>query len=282
VKRLLEATFPEGKSNLIKQEWMFSKNTTTEEDVKVVVSDALDFLKSLPSESVDLIVTDPPYNSSIEWDRKDDEWQFAWLEEAKRVMKDGASIYVFFAPLNMYGVEGWIRENLTLKNICVWYHPNLYGAGLSYGKDRYKSSWDVVFYAVKGKSAKHGKNVSAFAYDKTGSGFDVFVYPQPRPLLHKAQKPLELIEKLILCSSEEGDLVVDPFLGSGTTAIACKFLKRKFVGCDANPKFVELAKIRLQARSKKELKLIDEKLFNEIKATEKTMQGSGKAQLLSR
>jgi len=210
--------------------------------------DAIEVLRSLPSESVDLVIADPPYNSGIEWDRKDDEWQFLWLEEVKRLMKEGASLYVFFAPLNMYGVEGWIRKNLTLKNVMVWWHPNLYGAGMSYGSDRWKSTWDVVFYAVKGERAKHGKKVAeeGYKFNPHGGGFDVMVYPQPRPLLHKAQKPLELVMKLVYCSSNEGDVVLDPFLGSGTTAVACERLGRRWIGVEIEERFCEIARKRIE------------------------------------
>jgi DNA modification methylase len=218
------------------------------------LGDALEVLRSLSSESVDLVIADPPYNSKLKWDRKDDEWQFLWLEEVKRVMKEGASLYVFFAPLNMYGIEGWIRNNLTLKNVMVWFHPNLYGAGLSYGEDRWKSTWDVVFYAVKGEKAKHGKKVAEEGYklNPKGGGFDVLLYPQPRPLLHKAQKPLELVMKLVHCSSNEEDLVLDPFFGSGTTAVACEKLRRKWIGIEIEEEFCKVAKKRLEDELKVE------------------------------
>jgi len=208
--------------------------------------DCLEVLRSLPSESVDLVIADPPYNSSsIEWDKKDDEFQVAWLEEVKRVLKEGGSFYCFFAPLNMYTVEGWIRENLNLKNILVWHHPNLYESGMSYGDDRYKSTWDVVFYAVKGERAKHGKKVAETAYLFDGRGFDVMVYPQPRPLLHKAQKPLKLIAKFVHCSSREGDVVLDPFFGSGTTGVVAERLSRRWIGVEIDEGFCELSKKRI-------------------------------------
>lgn len=231
--------------------------------VKIECQDVMDFLDSLESESVDLIVADPPYNSSMEWDRKDNQFQLEWLERAKKVLKQGGSFYMFFAPMNMFEVEKWIRSNLTLKNLIVWYHPNLYGSGLSYGKDRYKSTWDIVFYAVKGQKAKHGKNISAVAYIETGRGFDVMIYAQPRPLLHKAQKPLGLIEKFIICSSNEGDLVCDPFVGVGTTAIACVRTKRRFIGCDNNEMFVELARQRVDNIG--DLKKFDKMIWKNLK-----------------
>jgi len=215
----------------------------------LIQGNCLKAFKYIENESIDLIVTDPPYNSKIEWDQKDDEFQYSWLREAKRVLKEGGSLYVFFAPLNMYGIEGFIRREFTLKNICVWYHPNLYGAGMSYGSDRWKSTWDVIFYAVKGDKAKHGKNISQIAWKKYGRGFDVFEYPQPRPLLHKAQKPLQLIEKIIDVSSNEGDIVLDPFLGSGTTMYACQNLSRSCIGFEIDPEYCNLIKKRCFGRT---------------------------------
>jgi len=215
-------------------------------NLTLIQGDCLKILSKLPDESIDLVVTDPPYNSkAIEWDKKDDKFHFNWLMEVERILKWGGSLYVFFAPLNMYGIEGFIRRRFTLKNLCVWYHTNLYGAGMSYGKDRWKSAWDVIFYAVKGDKAKHGKNISQDAYSKYGRGFDVFEYPQPRPLLHKAQKPLKLIKKIIDVSSNKGDSILDPFLGSGTTMQACLELKRNCIGVEIEPKFIQIIKERL-------------------------------------
>ena len=150
----------------------------------------------------------------------------------------------FFAPMNMYGIEGFIRREFKLKNICVWYHKNNYSAYKSYGKDRWKSTWDAIIYAVKGETAKHGKKITEYAWKKYKKSFDVFEYPQPKGL-HRAQKPLDLIIKLIDCSSNEGDIVLDPFAGSGTTLVACKILRRHYIGIELNPKYVEIAKRRL-------------------------------------
>lgn len=246
-----------------------TKLVVNDATIELVYGDVLDVLVGLPDESIDLVIADPPYNSRVvDWDYKDDNWQLRWLAEVKRIMKDGASIYVFFAPLNMYVIEGWVRENLTLKNICVWYHPNLYGAGLSYGKDRYKSSWDVVFYATKGGKAKHGMNVSSVAYQKTGKGLDVFVYPQPRPLLHKAQKPLDLIRKFVICSSLRGEWILDPFVGVETTAIACALEGRNCIGIDNVKEFLGIAEERLRGLG--QLKEIDRGIKKRLKGGDET------------
>lgn len=226
---------------------------------KIICNDALVVLKQIPDNSIDLVVADPPYNSKrVEWDKKNDEFQFSWLEQVQRILKPGGSLYVFFAPLNMYGVEGYIRNNFTLKNLIVWYHRNLYGANMSYGKDRYKSCWDIVFYAVKGPKAKHNKNVASCSYVQYKSGFDVMEYPQPRPLLHKAQKPLTLIERFIFCSSEENDVVLDPFAGSGVTLIASLRLNRNFIGIEIDSNYCDLIQKRLE-KEKEQLQLSIEK-----------------------
>jgi len=207
--------------------------------------DSLRILPTFPSEIADIVVTDPPYNSQISWDKKNNDFQFKWLKEVKRILKVGGSLYVFFAPLNSYGLEGFVRENFILKNKIVWFHKNLYGAGTNFGNDRYKSTWDEVFYAVKGDKAKHNKKVAQESYTYFGSGFDVIVEPQPRPLLHKAQKPSRMIERFIWCSSNPWDIVLDPFCGSGTTLAAAEKLQRKWIGIDISENACELSKMRV-------------------------------------
>jgi len=219
---------------------------TMSDEIVILNVDALEGFKLISDNTVDLIVTDPPYCSDeFEWDKKTVEWQLQWLCEAKRVLKPGRYMYVFFAPMNMYEVEGWFRREMKLKNLIVWYHPDLHASYKSYGRDRWKSSWDVVFYAQKPGNSGFRKNVSQCGY-LLGGGLDVQIYPRPRPLLHKAQKPLELILKFISASSHVGELVLDPFVGSGTTALACKYLRRRFIGFEIDEKLVELSYRRLE------------------------------------
>ena len=206
--------------------------------------DCLDVLKIIPSDSIDLVIGDPPYNSkSISWDHKDDQFQFTWLTEAKRILKPGGSIYVFSNPGLMYGVEGFMRQNFNLQNVIVWFHANLYGAGISYGKNRYKSTWEPVFYATKGTSPH---NIQQKAYLKYGRSFDVIqIGAVLRNRLLKTQKPEKLIDRFVYCSSNEGDIVLDPFMGSGTTALVCRRLNRNFLGCDTNQDYVNKANQRI-------------------------------------
>jgi len=207
--------------------------------------DCLDILRTLLPDSIDLVIGDPPYNSkSISWDHKDNQFQFSWLAEAKRVLKPGGSIYVFSNPSLMYDVEGFMRQEFKLQNIIAWFHANLYGAGISYGKNRYKSTWEPVFYATKGTSPH---NVQQKAYLKYGRSFDVIqIGAVLKSRLIKTQKPEKLIDRFIYCSSNEGDTILDPFLGSGTTAIVAELLKRRWIGIESEAKHCEISVKRLQ------------------------------------
>jgi len=209
-------------------------------DFFIEKGDALELLKSIPDSSIDLVIADPPYNSkSYEWDCKDDEWQFKWLEEIKRIMKDNSSLYCFFAPLLMYGVEGWIRKNLILKNILVWF----YGGGLCmyYGDDRYRLAWEAIFYATKS-----GKGMSKNVLFRVGeSSFDVFKVNPVLDKVHPSQKPVKLIRNFILASSNEGDIVLDPFFGSGTVGVVSLMLGRRFIGFELYDEYFEIGKDRI-------------------------------------
>jgi len=211
---------------------------------QIICDDFLKISKTWPDECIDLIVTDPPYNSKIdEWDRKDNKWQEQWLREAYRLMKPNSSIYFFFAPLNSLGVHQIAKELFTLKNIIVWWHKNLYGAYMSFGKDRYKSTWEEVFYATKGK----GKNVQQRGYQIFGNTFDVVDEPAiMRKPLHRAQKPERILARFIANSSDEGDIVLDPFCGSGSTCAVAGKLGRNFIGVEMNQEFANLAKNRVK------------------------------------
>jgi len=208
--------------------------------------DCREGMRQLPPDCIDLIVTDPPYSSKIaEWDYKDDKFHFEWLEEAHRVLKPSGAIYVCFAPLNSYGVEGFIRDKFTLKNKIAWWHRNLYGANLSYGKDRFKSTYEQVFYAVKGERS-YIENVNQRLYQRYGSSFDVIDIPAIlRNRLHKAQKPEALFERFVYATSNEGDVVLDPFVGVGTLPVVCIKLGRRFIGFDNEKEFVEKAEKRI-------------------------------------
>jgi len=117
---------------------------------------------------------------------------------------------------------------------------------MNYGSDRFKSTWQAILYGVKGYKAKHGNKVAEKAYLFDGRGFDVMIYPSPTRKIHPAEKPLQLIKKLIHVSSNKNDIVLDPFLGSGVTLEACLLLKRNFIGIEIDGNFCKLAYKRIE------------------------------------
>lgn len=243
--------------------------------------------EKIDSESIDLIYADPPYNLSgkgLRWIEKNnerrkksggnyymmkEEWDMfeesayqkfsiAWLKECKRALKPGGSIYVSCTYHNV-GDLLVIMKNLGLKclNVIVWEktnpHPNL-------TRRMFTHASEFVLYFAKGKNW-------VFNYDEmkkfSGNGKqlkDVWKFPlcQGKERVkgpngraaHPTQKPEALLERLIRASSKPGDLVLDPFLGTGTTAVVAERLDRKWIGIENNKKYVDMAKKRLSRLQK--------------------------------
>lgn len=250
----------------------------------VFVGDCLAYLKSLPDSSVDHCITDPPYNISgyddkrkIGWlesnsvwkesknfQKIDEEWdkfedtdyvQFTreWLNEIKRIVKPNGNILVFGSYHNIYQV-GVTLEKLDLKinNSIIWYKrnafPNITGRMLC-------ESTEQIVWAVNGTKKKATKWV--FNYEElkqfTTNGkqmrnmWDIPMTPgsEKKHGKHPSQKPLALSERLIVGFTNPGELVIDPFLGSGSFLVAAKSLGRDYLGVEQNEEYAKLALARL-------------------------------------
>lgn len=248
--------------------------------------DALDWLRSLPDASVDLVVADPPYGgNAVHWDRFESldayaVWCESWLSECHRVLKAGGSCFVC----------GW-SENLAYLKVLgdklfdgcrwlVWFYrnkhaPNKTDWGRSHesilhfrkGK-RWKFNQDAVRVPYNEHTMKYPQHTQAvtsvFGAKKGGKEGHLW---QPHPLgakprdvfeisvlnngmrertAHPTQKPEELIRRLVQACSDQGDLVVDPFGGSGTTFVVCEKLERNWAGVDLNAEYLQWAVDRLQ------------------------------------
>lgn len=245
--------------------------------------DALDFLDHLPDNSVDVIIADPPYHISHRdnfnlkdrtpikrdfgsWDffkNADAYWTFtqAWVEKAIRKLKEGGTFYSFFDRDQInYLRDLAVKNGLYSKGYLFWHktnpHPQI-------RKRDYLSSVETIFYGVKvphqrpkdgkpfifnflGQNAMHnfievpitmGNERLKHPTEKNGNG---------RPTtLHATQKPEKIIERLIRVSSNEGDLVIDPFMGTGTTPAVAKRLCRHYLATDIDPLYVQAAEDRV-------------------------------------
>ncbi len=232
----------------------------------VFCQDNLELLKSQPDESIDLIYCDILYGTGRNFgDYQDlkpirseiESHYLPRLIEMKRVLKQNGSIYLQMDTR----INHWMRILMdevfgydNFRNEIVW----CYGAGDVNAKNRFcKVSDRILFYAKgenkfniqkdeKGAKVKDWQRTFSFG-EKTfnkkwfAENEDNYLYP--------TQKPKELIRRFILASTNEGDVVADYYLGSGTTAVVCKELNRKFIGCDINPKAIEITNARLDAVS---------------------------------
>ncbi len=249
---------------------------------KVIVGDALEKLRKLPDESVDMIFADPPYNMSKkkglgwkyskhvtmqeEWDifSKDDFFQFnkSWLSEAIRVLKHGGSLWVCGSFHSIYQV-GFILQHyndVKINNSIVWFKPN---AQPNITCRMFTESTEHLIWATKNGNGKKWK----FNYDWTKEIEDP-INPKGKqtrnvwhiPLTskkekwagaHPTQKPEELVRRAILACTDEGDVVLDPFLGSGTTSVVAKQHNRNSIGIELDKKYLPLIRKRLNPEQKK-------------------------------
>lgn len=243
--------------------------------------DTFDLIKSVPDESVDLIVCDGPYGvTTNDWDRISNiqEFNLRLIQIFSKVLKPGGALYLFGKDDCIDFID--YRPYLQLNRKIIWYQPSR----LAQGRKNYTNNYDLICYFSKGKPAvfnlddirvpqlvelehrlrcekvpsvvngQFGK--TKFNEDGKNPG-DVWgdikqlTYKSKelisRELLNTIQKPEKLIERIVKASSSEGDLVLDPFSGVGTTFAVCKQLKRNFIGFEINSDYVAFTKDRIKA-----------------------------------
>ena len=230
---------------------------------KIYCMDALEFLKTIPDNSVDLVVTDPPYNVSQKQDLKINgriikknfgDWDFGFnpapiLAELRRVLKPTGQIYVFCGTEQIPIYMQEFIEKWYFRNLLVWYKTN---PPPRLSKTNYVFANEYIVYAIKEKGKP---SLSTFNFSSQTTMHNTFISgslqgkerlkAENGTAIHPTQKPLAILKKLISTSSKEGDIILDPFMGIGSTAVACKELKRKYIGCELNSKYVAWASKRI-------------------------------------
>jgi len=245
---------------------------------KIIQGDCIQVLQQLPKESVDLIFADPPYNLQLQqelwrpnhthvaavndgWDQFEDFEAYdaftrSWLLAARQVMKKTATIWISGTYHNIFRV-GNILQNLGfwILNTTTWFKPN---AMPNFRGTRLKNDVEFVIwakYSEKSKYTFHHHLMKQFNDGKQlGSVWTIPVCGGAERLknetgkkLHSTQKPEELLRRIILASSNVGDVVLDPFLGSGTTASVAKQLHREWIGIEREEVYIKAAKSRVEA-----------------------------------
>lgn len=226
---------------------------------KIICADCMDILKQLPDKCVDFILTDHPYNISREnnfntmkgrqgfdfgeWDNDFD--QVEWLEIAIKKLKDSGSIIVFNSFENIGLVADIFRKNeINVKCLLRWVKQNPFPRNV---ERLYVNNMELALWGVKGKGWVFNKPKS-IPY-LTGE-FNYPLVAGEEKTEHPTQKSIKLFEKIIEIHSKENDLVLDCFSGSGTTAIACHRLNRRFICIERDKEYWEASVKRLEAEQR--------------------------------
>ena len=227
---------------------------------KVICGDCLEVMKDIPDNSVDLVLTDPPYNVSTsdihkgggkylkqnfgDWDKDFKPQDF--VNETERILSPNGQVYIFCS-------DGLIGEYCELfnslfkffkllviwrSNPCPQFRKRTFVQNQQYIVWTRRGNYTFNFL---GQNEMHACFQYMFNDEKT---------------IHPNQKDIDVISKLLAISSSENDIILDPFLGSGTTAVACKQLNRHFIGIEINPDYCKIARERLMG--------VPESLFKEI------------------
>ena len=241
---------------------------------KLYQANCLDLLSQLPENSVDMVFADPPYNLSNggftvhagrmvsvnkgDWDKskgfKDDyDFHYKWMEACKRVLKPQGTLWVSGTYHSIYQCGHALQSlGYHILNDIAWFKPN---ASPNLSCRYFTASHETLLWARKEKKAKH-----TFNYDAMKNGHwpednlkkpglqmrSVWSMGTPKPIekkfgKHPTQKPEDLLKRIVLASTNKGDLVIDPFTGSSTTGIAAHLLGRNFIGIDTEPKYLDVS-----------------------------------------
>ena len=243
-------------------------------------TDALAFTENLPDNSVDLIISDGPYGvTTHDWDKVGSiqAYNLELIKKFSRILVPGGALYLFGKSNAIDFID--YRPYLNLSTRIIWYQPSR----LAQGRKSYTNNYDIICYFTKGKvrtfnlddirvpqlvelahrrrcenvpsvrNGKYGKTVFNAKGKNPGNVWgDIkqLTYKSKellsRELLNTIQKPERLVERLIKASSSEGDIIYDPFCGSGTVPAVCVKLKRQFIACEINSDYVQIANERLE------------------------------------
>lgn len=250
---------------------------------KIIHSDVFEYLNLVDDNSVDLILTDVPYGIGIDsWDTFENEEKYfefiyRFIDQSIPKLKKNGSLYMFNNAYNSaFVLQYLVSKKLIFQSWITWYKKD----GFTSFKNKFNRTQETCLFFTNSKKytfnyddiripyesqkrieaarkkgiLKNGKrwfpnekgklcnDVWEFSSEKNRNRINGKTMKQ----FHSTQKPIEMIKRIVIASSNEGDVVLDPFMGSGTTALACKMLNRNFLGCDLNLEYVNYANNSLE------------------------------------
>jgi len=239
---------------------------------RIIQGDCLEVMRTIPDNSIDVTFADPPFNLKKKYNSYYDKhevegylsWCKKWLSEMVRITKPTGSIFVHNIPKWLIYLGAHLNEIAVFRHWIAW---DAMGSPLGktllpnhYGILYYVKSEEFKFYDIR-MWHKRCRNCHYILQDYGGKKSQLHqlgplvsdVWTDIHRIRHKkrrdehpCQLPIHLLERLLLMSSDERDIVLDPFVGTGTTAIAAKKLGRKFIGIDIDPKYVEITNKKLE------------------------------------
>lgn len=241
---------------------------------KIIQGDCLELLRNIPDNSIDTSFADPPFNLKKKYSNYKDNrdfqdylsWCKLWLKEVVRITKPSGSILVHNIPKWLTYYATFLNDIADFKDWIVWdaatapmgkiLQPAHYGI-LMYSKDSKHLKFNEIRHPHK-RCRKCGFLIKDYGGKKSGlhpfgplvsdvwSDIHRIKHRKNRDLGHPCQLPIHLLERVILMTTDEGGIVLDPFVGTGTTCIAAKKLGRNYIGFDIDEKYVEISKKHLE------------------------------------
>ncbi|MBN2594002.1 MAG: adenine-specific DNA-methyltransferase [Sedimentisphaerales bacterium] len=246
----------------------------------IIWGDAIEVLSDeIQDNSIDLIFADPPYNIGKDFNGTKDKWEsdesylqwsYQWLDLCIKKLKSCGSFYVMTSTQNMPYFDIYLRKRLAILSRIVWYYDS---SGVQ-AKRYYGSLYEPILFCVKDKNNYTFNSKDILVEARTGAVRKLIDYRKPTPTVynsekvpgnvweiprvryrmneyenHPTQKPVALLERIINASSNEGDIVLDPFSGSFTTSYVANQLKRKSIGIEIQEEYIKIGLRRLQMAS---------------------------------
>ena len=217
--------------------------------INLMLGDCLERMKEIESGSVEMILTDPPYGMDFQSNYRKEKhskikndsdlsWLDDWVNELFRVSADNSAHYVFCSFHNVDKFKQALEKKFKIKNMLVWEKNNTSMGDL---KGDFAPKYEMIIFMQKGRRLINGKrDANILKFKKTGNK------------LHPTQKPVDLLEYLLTKFSGDGDTVLDPFMGSGSTGVAAKNLNRSFIGIEMDEGYFKIAQDRIKNNNHKQ------------------------------
>lgn len=212
--------------------------------IKLMQGDCLEMMKEIPDGSVDMVLTDPPYGMDFQSNHRKEKyskikndkelsWLNVWVDELFRVAADNTAHYVFCSFHNVDVFKQSLEKKFKIKNMLVWEKNNTSMGDL---KADFAPKYEMIIFLQKGRRFINGsRDPNILKFNRTGNK------------LHPTQKPVDLLQYLLEKFSDEGAVILDPFMGSGSTGVACKNLNRNFIGIELDEEYFKIAQERISA-----------------------------------